>query len=335
MTASLNIDGRTDTTLLGKQASAFPNLLLNTGGFFAESAVDNITALAGGGYNGATPIANELTRVVTVATAGDSIVLPQSTSGLGLFVINHSANPCQVFGGGTDTIDDVVNVITSPVIAGAAGTFTCAATQLPLQVGNVVNISGTNSGGGTVANGSYLISVTNGSTSFTLTTLAGAAITTVAGTPTGLTFNNYTGVSQMGNSTVLYFSATAGNWYTEGLAGGFVRGYALQTFSSGTYAANATGTQASGTLITSMLCNLTAAGANYSVTLPPSSNGMDITVHNISSQTVKVYPSAGGTGTETINALSANTAISLAANTSCQFTCVVAGQWYTVPRVPS
>ena len=139
----------------------------------------------------------------------------------------------------------------------------------------------------------------------------------------------------MGNSTVLYFSATAGNWYTEGLAGGFVRGYALQTFSSATYAANATGTQASGTLLTSMMCNLTAAGASYSVTLPPSSNGMDITVHNTSGNTILVFPSAGGTGTEKINALSANASISMPANTSAQFTCVVAGQWYTVPRVPS
>jgi hypothetical protein len=144
-----------------------------------------------------------------------------------------------------------------------------------------------------------------------------------------------TGVTQMGNSTVLYFCISAGNWYTEGLSSGFVRGYSLQTFSAATLAANATGTQASGTAIASMLANVTAAGASYSVTLPPSAVGMEITIHNVSTQTILVFPNAGGTGTEAINSIAANGSISMATNTSTVFTCSVAGQWYTVPRVPS
>lgn len=143
------------------------------------------------------------------------------------------------------------------------------------------------------------------------------------------------GVSQMQNSFVLYSCATSGNWYSEGLATGFQRGTSLQTFSAATIAANSAGNQASGTPVAAMLVNVTAAGASYSVTLPVSAPGLEITVHNISANTVLVFPNAGGTTTEKINALSANAAISMGANTSTVFTCVVAGQWFTVPRVPS
>jgi hypothetical protein len=144
-----------------------------------------------------------------------------------------------------------------------------------------------------------------------------------------------TGVTQMGNSVVIYSCYTAGNWYTNGLASGFVRGYSLQTFSAQVIAANVGGTQGTGTPITTMLANVSAAGANYSVTLPPSTVGMEITVHNVSTQTILVFPNAGGTGTETINALSANAALSQPTNTSTVYTCTVAGAWLTVPRVPS
>lgn len=144
-----------------------------------------------------------------------------------------------------------------------------------------------------------------------------------------------TGVSQMSNSLVIYSCATAGKWYTEGLSSGFAASLGLQTFSYATIAANATGTQASGTAVTAMLTNVTTSGASQSVTLPPSVPGLEMTVHNISANTLLVFPSAGGTGTEKINALSANASLSMPTNTSTVFTCNVAGQWFTVPRVPS
>ncbi len=143
------------------------------------------------------------------------------------------------------------------------------------------------------------------------------------------------GVSQMANSMVIYSCYTPGAWYTEGLASGFVRGASFQTFSSTVIAANVGGTQGTGTPITTMLANVTAAGASYSVTLPVSAVGMEITVHNVSANTILVFPNAGGTGTETINSLSANASLSMPTNTSTVFTCATAGTWLTVPRVPS
>ncbi|WP_104656512.1 hypothetical protein [Ralstonia insidiosa] len=239
---------------LGRYYGAFAgNIPLQPGDFLLESAGDNITATPGGGQTGAFPINTQTARVTTVATANDSVMLPPSAPGLEVLIINHGNNPMQVFGYGTDQIDDNTSTV---------------------------------------------------------------------------------GVSQMQNSFVLYSCAAAGNWYSEGLATGFQRGTSLQTFSANTIAANATNTQASGTPVASMLVNVTAA-ANGSVTLPVSAPGLEITVHNISANTVSVFPNAGGTTTEKINALTANAAISLPTNTSTVFTCVTAGQWYTVPRVPS
>lgn len=103
---------------------------------------------------------------------------------------------------------------------------------------------------------------------------------------------------------------------------------------AGTFAANLTVTQAAGTPLTAEMCNITASAAG-AVTLPASVPGNIITVHNISAFTVTVFPNAGGTTTEKINALGNNAGLAIATNLSAQFTCVVAGQWYTVPRTPS
>ena len=78
----------------------------------------------------------------------------------------------------------------STVVIGSSGSFTCSASPRTLTVGLPVTISGTNTGSGTVTNGTYyIISTSNGSTQFTLSTYSGGpAISTTAGTPVGLTF---------------------------------------------------------------------------------------------------------------------------------------------------
>jgi hypothetical protein len=223
------------------------------GDFILESAQDNLTATAGGGQNTALQINTQTSRITTVATAGDSVMLPSATPGLELIVINHGANAMQVYGNGSDVIDD--------------------------QASNV-------------------------------------------------------GVAQMSNSMVIFTCVTAGLWYSEGLSSGFAKSLGLQTFSYSTIAANATNTQAAGTPVTTMLVNVTA-GATSSVTLPASAPGLEITLHNISASTVNVFPNAGGTGTEKINSLGSNASLALPTGTSTVFTCVIAGQWWTVPRTPS
>jgi hypothetical protein len=85
--------------------------------------------------------------------------------------------------------------LVSVSITGTGGQFSCNATTL--VVGQYITVSGALSGTGSITGysnpTSYYIIATNGSTSFTLsTTYGGSAITTTAGTTTGLTFSTST-----------------------------------------------------------------------------------------------------------------------------------------------
>ena len=83
-------------------------------------------------------------------------------------------------------------------ISGTAGEFTCTATTL--AVGDRIRITGTLGGTGTITGYTtgtiYTVSAVTGTspsvTGFTLTTDAGSAIVTTAGTPTGLTYTPFT-----------------------------------------------------------------------------------------------------------------------------------------------
>ena len=85
------------------------------------------------------------------------------------------------------------------------GQFKCSATTDPLVAGQLLIISGTNIGTGSITGYSspttYRISETNGSTVFVLRTTTGAIVTTTAGTPFGLTYNRTSAV----------YNASAGN----------------------------------------------------------------------------------------------------------------------------
>lgn len=78
---------------------------------------DGFVALAGGGQTGATQLFGTIARVVTVATAADSVMLPAS-NGQPIFLINQTATSMQVFGQVGDTINDVA---TATGVAQAAG----------------------------------------------------------------------------------------------------------------------------------------------------------------------------------------------------------------------
>ena len=103
-------------------------------------------------------------------------------------------------------------------------------------------------------------------------------------------------------------------------------------FASAAIAANVTGTQASGTPIAAANVTISSAGVAYSATLPKAVAGLEIDVVCVTgTNTVAVFPAVG----DAINALSANTGITMGALTSATFLCITAGQWYTSPRVPS
>ena len=102
----------------------FPNIAAV--GFIIESAQDNIVAKAGGGQALATQLVTQTCRLTTVATPGDSIKLPPSQAGLEILVINHGANPVQVFGSGTDTIDDAASAVGVSQMQSSFVLYSCA-----------------------------------------------------------------------------------------------------------------------------------------------------------------------------------------------------------------
>jgi hypothetical protein len=97
------------------------------GALFYESAASGLTAHAGGGQANALQLVNELNRVSTVATIGDSVALPASAPGLTIILENAGANPMQVYGLGTDTINGVASGTGVSQMAGSVVIYTCYA----------------------------------------------------------------------------------------------------------------------------------------------------------------------------------------------------------------
>lgn len=94
-------------------------------GLLNESAADGIIAHAGGGQASATPLGNEVNRITTVATAGDSVMLPPSAAGLTIIVINASLVPMQVYGFGTDTVDGIATGAGATQMQGSTTIYCC------------------------------------------------------------------------------------------------------------------------------------------------------------------------------------------------------------------
>ena len=121
---------------------------------------------------------------------------------------------------GTDVNNISTFTLSGVVITGAAGQFSCIYSSSVLSVGMAVTILGTYGGTGSITGytspTTYYIIATNGTSTFTLSaTLGGSAITTTAGTPTGLT---YTIAS---TSTKGYFGGGGGGgmWWAYGYMG--------------------------------------------------------------------------------------------------------------------
>lgn len=74
-----------------------------------DSTQDAITANAGGGQTNAFLLNAGTNRVTVVVSAGDSVKLPPAIAGNVTTIINDSTSgfPLQVFGSGTDTVNDV------------------------------------------------------------------------------------------------------------------------------------------------------------------------------------------------------------------------------------
>lgn len=119
------------------------------------TTANTITAFAGGGQASATALTAMINRVTVCATAGDSVRLPTTAAvGQRIYVINTTANACQVFGPTTSTINGVATATGVSLAAGAVGTFVLAATGLwHASLPPLSGVSGSIGGGALVAGG--------------------------------------------------------------------------------------------------------------------------------------------------------------------------------------
>lgn len=77
------------------------------------NGVGGLVAKAGGGQAGATRLSIHVNEIGTVATAGDSVILPPAGSGLVVTIINNGASACDVFPGADGDLGSGTNTAAS------------------------------------------------------------------------------------------------------------------------------------------------------------------------------------------------------------------------------
>jgi len=106
---------------LGVSRSNFNDI----GEFFDQFNSAGITAFAGGGQSGATQLMSQYNRISTVATAQDSVRLPQSNPGRSVVVNNQAALAMQVFGFGAETVNSIATATGWTQSAKTVVIYTC------------------------------------------------------------------------------------------------------------------------------------------------------------------------------------------------------------------
>jgi hypothetical protein len=97
-------------------------------GYPTITALDGLTAHAGGGQGSATALPASINRFTTVASANDSAVLPASAPGMQITVVNATAtNSMNVFPASGDAINALSANAAFGVAAGKTATFFCTA----------------------------------------------------------------------------------------------------------------------------------------------------------------------------------------------------------------
>lgn len=103
-------------------------LHLNGTSLYHDQPATGITAHASGGQANAIPMTRtDWYQVTTVATAGDSLLLPPSYPGIERFVANEGANSCNVFPSTGDQINGAGANTAYAIAAGHSAVFRCVA----------------------------------------------------------------------------------------------------------------------------------------------------------------------------------------------------------------
>ena len=206
---------------------------------YTSSTTYKVSAITGQGSSvtGFTLTTTSDAAIVTTAGTLTGLLLISGSSVTG-FTLTTTSDAAIVTTIGTLTGYSIGRTISSVATAGTAGQFTCTATTL--AVGNLVTISGTLGGTGTITGYSssttYKVSAITGSgssvTGFTLITTSGAAIVTTAGTLTGLLLisgSSVTGLTLITTSDVAIVTTAGTLTGLLSISGSSVSGFTLTT----------------------------------------------------------------------------------------------------------
>jgi len=213
-----------DGTFSATGATAWnANHTLSGLGTMAEQDANNVN-ITGGSITGVSGVLTGLTVNSTPTSGGaagqimfdtgsvlqesSNLVWDNTNGGLTVSSIANPTIPSLTINGASNFTGATLSGV---AITGTGGQFSCNATTL--TVGEFVTISGTFGGTGSITGyanpTTYRISATNGTTTFTLVNATtGAALTTTAGTPTGLTYtvtDSFINLSQTWNNSVVAF----------------------------------------------------------------------------------------------------------------------------------
>lgn len=220
------------------------SITAGVGLFFVESAVSNLTAFAGGGQASATLLTGQTAHVATVATSGDSVKLPPAVPGLEMIVINKGAQPMQVYGSGSDQIDDFASATGVSQMANSTVIYICAATGKwyteglangyagglqTVSVLDSITALGTNQGNALVlpSRMAYNVTTTAAGTGVLLPASVAGAELAVANNganallvyPTGAeqinSLSASAGLSCAAGTVTIFYCFTAGRWFTK------------------------------------------------------------------------------------------------------------------------
>ena len=113
-----------------------------SGNFLIQPAADALTAHAGGGQGSAYALTYPINRFTVVATAADSASLPPALAGMEVVVINDAINAMQVFGAGSDTINDIAAVTGVSQLGKSAVMYISSVNGKWYSIGLGLNFSG-------------------------------------------------------------------------------------------------------------------------------------------------------------------------------------------------
>ena len=275
---------------------------------FAAGQLIQVSGVTPTGYNGTYVLGSTASSTFSNTAgfiSGTILTLAGTTTNSGNIAVGASVSSSNISSGtyitaiNTTTITGTLGTTLSGVaISGTAGQFTCTAATVPLVTGQQITISGAYGGGGSISGyanpTTYVISATNGSTTFTLQTTNNAAIVTTTGTPTGLTYTQSTNLLNVTTNTnaVTIGMVITGTGVT---ASTYITGYSSGVGGTGTYTLNqyATGTPTTGTNYTVNLSQSAASagvsGILTTVTYPNTTNSSTSFVSGAGTLTSSVY----------------------------------------------